>query len=98
MPVFLNRKYVGPDLDREFFDNVLPRLDKLGPILNQVIWAEAFGGSYVAGNCKDIPALFIGHSSGDERAAAFRRFDHHDPERKTAQHPVPERKILRQGR
>src|SRR5262249_31063336 len=77
MTVLFDGEYPGPDLDWEFLNHVLPGLNKLSAILDQVIRTKAFRGSYIAGNCKDISALLVCHSRRDERAAALCRLDDH---------------------
>src|SRR5262249_51920154 len=92
--VLFDGENLRPDFDGKLLNYVLPGLHELGSVLNEVIWTEAFGGSYIAGNREHVSALFIGHSGRDERTASLGRFHDDHPEGKTAQHSVPERKIL----
>ena len=60
----------------------------------QLVGAAAFGRIYVAGNHKEVSALFHGGIGGDERTALFGGFGEEDSPRKPAYYTVAFREMI----
>ena len=77
--------------------DVLGLRHQRGPRLQELVRALGPRVQRVAWNGKHLPALFAGHSRGDQRAGSTRRFHDQDPERQPRDDAIAARKVLPAG-
>ena len=76
------------DLSGQFFPDVFPGGDQLGPLFNQRVRAPGLAVGHIAGDSEHFPVLLQGAAGGNAGAAIFARLDDQNTQGQAADNPV----------